>query len=128
MDFDVSRPIWQQLAEEFVRRIAVGEWAPGAKVPGVRELAGAVGTNPNTVQRALSELERDGLFRSERGAGRYVTDDDALIRRARSERAQLLTDQYVTTVRGLGLTRADMEALIAGAWNEADPGTGGDPA
>ncbi|GMA41019.1 GntR family transcriptional regulator [Mobilicoccus caccae] len=75
MEFDPARPIWHQLIHEFSRRIVTGEWSPGGRIGGVRELAGELGVNPNTVQRALSELERDGLCRSERTAGRFVTDD-----------------------------------------------------
>ena len=74
MDFDASRPIWLQLREEFTRRIVIGRWAPGKQIPGVRELAVELGVNPNTVQRTLAELERDGLCRSERAVGRFVTD------------------------------------------------------
>ena len=69
MDFDASRPIWLQLREEFTRRIVIGRWAPGKQIPGVRELAVELGVNPNTVQRTLAELERDGLCRSERAVG-----------------------------------------------------------
>ena len=69
MDFDASRPIWLQLREEFTRRIVIGRWAPGKQIPGVRELAVELGVNPNTVQRTLAELERDGLCRSGEGGG-----------------------------------------------------------
>ena len=72
MDFDASRPIWLQLREEFTRRIVIGRWAPGKQIPGVRELAVELGVNPNTVQRTLAELERDGLCRSERAVGRFA--------------------------------------------------------
>ena len=70
MDFDASRPIWLQLREEFTRRIVIGRWPPGKQIPGVRELAVELGVNPNTVQRTLAELERDGLCRSERAVWR----------------------------------------------------------
>jgi len=72
VDFDASRPIWLQLREEFTRRIVIGRWAPGKQIPGVRELAVELGVNPNTVQRTLAELERDGLCRSERAVGRFA--------------------------------------------------------
>ena len=87
MDFDASRPIWLQLREEFTRRIVTGRWQLGQQIPGVRELAVELRVNPNTVQRTLAELERDGLCRSERAVGRFVTDDAERIARLRSDLA-----------------------------------------
>ena len=73
MEFDTKSPIWLQLVEEFSRRICVGEWQTGARLPGVRDLAADLKVNPNTVQRALAELDRQGITYSERTAGRFVT-------------------------------------------------------
>ncbi len=117
MEFDPSRPIWHQLIEEFSRRIVVGAWAPGQRIGGVRELAAELGVNPNTVQRALSELEREGLCRSERTAGRFVTDDPARITRLRHEQAKGATDEFVRSAAGLGLTLADATRLVTERWN-----------
>ena len=74
MEFDATRPIWLQLVAEFSRRIAVGLWPPGHRIPGVRDLAAELNVNPNTVQRSLAELERQSLCYTDRTAGRYVTD------------------------------------------------------
>lgn len=120
MDFDPSRPIWHQLIEEFSRRIVVGTWAPGGRIGGVRELAAELGVNPNTVQRALSELEREGLARSERAVGRYVTDDTARITRLRHDLAKGATDDFIRTAHGLGLTLTDATALVTKRWNTHD--------
>lgn len=119
MQFDTSRPIWLQLVEEFSRRIAVADWEPGDRIPGVRELAADVGVNPNTVQRALSEMEREGLARSERGAGRYVTDHADRVRELRRELAKGAADSYVKDVAGLALTRADAIRLVEERWRTA---------
>ena len=75
MELNSAIPIWSQLRDEFSRRITSGSWPPGSKIPSMRDLAQMVGANPNTVQRALSELEREGLAVSERTAGRFVTQD-----------------------------------------------------
>ena len=64
MQIDDSRPIWVQLVAEFRLRIVSGQWAPGSKIPSVRELASSAGVNPNTVQRALAALDRTGLTAS----------------------------------------------------------------
>ena len=79
MKFDDNIPIYKQIMDECKRRIIIDEYQPGMKVPPVRELAVEFGVNPNTVQRAMSDLEREGLFVSERTSGRFICRDQALI-------------------------------------------------
>ena len=69
--FKEDRPIYSQLVEQIKMGIASGKWTPGAKLPSVRDLAEEAGVNPNTMQRALADLERDGLVYSKRTSGRY---------------------------------------------------------
>lgn len=120
MEFDTSRPIWHQLIEEFSRRIVVGQWAPGGRIGGVRELAADLGVNPNTVQRALAELEREGLCRSERTSGRFVTDDPARIAGLRRQLAAGAADDYIQRARGLGMDPDDATTLITERWTTDD--------
>ncbi|WP_168582367.1 GntR family transcriptional regulator [Gephyromycinifex aptenodytis] len=121
MDFDSSRPIWHQLIGEFSRRIVAGQWRPGCRIGGVRELAAELGVNPNTVQRALSELERDGLCRSERTAGRFVTDDAARIHQLQASLAAEAAQDYVDRAAGFGLSLPDAIALVTERWSTHDP-------
>ena len=123
MQFDTASPIWVQLVAEFSRRIVVGEWAPGDRVAGVRELAVDLGVNPNTVQRALAELERQGLARSERTAGRFVTADEDRINALRSELAREAADDFVSRARGFGMQRDQARALIDERWDHHDHDT-----
>ena len=71
--FDASRPIYAQLVERLKARILAGTYPPGGHLDSVRDLAAAAGVNPNTMQRALAQLETEGLVHTERTAGRYVT-------------------------------------------------------
>ena len=80
---DKNRPIYLQLVEELQSRIVSGAYPPGAKIDSVRDLAAEAAVNPNTMQRALAELEQSGLLRSERTSGRFVTEDRALIAQVR---------------------------------------------
>ena len=73
-NFRNDQPIYSQLTQRLTEAIVSGIYAPGEKLPSVRELAVEAGVNPNTVQRALSELERDGLVFSQRTAGRNTAD------------------------------------------------------
>ena len=75
-NFRNDQPIYSQLTQRLTEAIVSGIYAPGEKLPSVRELAVEAGVNPNTVQRALSELERDGLVFSQRTAGRFVTENE----------------------------------------------------
>lgn len=124
MDFDPGQPIWLQLVTEFTRRIATGAWPPGGRVPSVRELAGELGVNPNTVQRSLAELERSRLAVAERTSGRFVTTDTGLIESARGVLAQAAADAFIRQARGLSLPLADATRLLADRW-DSTPGTHG---
>jgi len=120
VQFDPSTPIWVQLVSEFSRRIVVGAWPPGSKLPGVRELAVELGVNPNTAQRALAELEREGLCRSERTAGRFVTDQTARIDALRAELAHEAADEFIDRVRGLQMRHEQAQELLEERWNTRD--------
>lgn len=117
MDFDPSRPIWLQLKQEFARRIVIGIWSPGQQMPGVRELALELGVNPNTVQRTLAELEREGLCRSERAVGRFITDDEERIADCRRDLAASAADEYIVRCQGVGLSNTDAIQLITERWH-----------
>ena len=85
---DGDAPIWAQIVENVRLGIASGQFSPGERLPTVREMALEAGVNPNTVQRALSELERQGLVYSQRTSGRFVTEDAAAVAAVRGELAE----------------------------------------
>lgn len=120
MDFDTSSPIWLQLVSEFSRRIVTGEWGAGERIPGVRELALQLGVNPNTVQRTLGEMEREGLCRSERTSGRFVTDDRHRISALRRALVTEAADEYIRVGQGLRMEASDALALIDERWSRSD--------
>ena len=107
-----DRPIWQQLAEQVTERILAGEYPPGSRLPAVRELAAQAGVNPNTMQRALAQLEQDGLAVTSRTAGRTVTEDQTIIRAARERRARAAARTYLAALAALGYGPGDAGRLI----------------
>lgn len=115
MGFDLqsSRPIWLQLAEQLSRRIVTGVYAPGSRFPAVRELAAEAGVNPNTMQRALSQLESAGLVTTNRTAGRTVTEDTGVLDTMRDELARQLIANYYAEMEALGIPRAKAAELAA---------------
>ena len=114
MDFAIqgSRPIWQQLTEQLARRIITGAYPLGSRFPAVRELAAEAGVNPNTMQRALAELERLELIRTQRTAGRTVTEDLARIEREKRRLAQAGIDAFWQALAQLGYDRAQALELL----------------
>ena len=106
MDYklDDNMPIYIQIMQKVRDAIASGEWASGQKIPSVRELAGLFEVNPNTMQRAMLELEREGLLVSERTAGRYVTEDKNQIKGLKKDVAIAAADAFRNTMLELGYT------------------------
>ena len=100
--YDAGVPIYLQIMERIKQRILLGEWKSGERIQPVRELAVEFGVNPNTMQRSLSELERDGLLFSERTTGRYITRDAALIERTRRQMGEELMAAFVEQMEHMG--------------------------
>lgn len=107
-----NMPIYMQIMQKVREAIASGELAPGARVASVRELAGAFAVNPNTMQRALNELEREGLLVSERTSGRFVTKDSAQIDAMRRQLAEEAAAQFRREMQTLGFSEAEMLAFF----------------
>lgn len=103
-DFDNVRPIYIQLVEQLERYIISGQLKPGEKLPSVRDLALASKTNPNTVQKALNELEEAKLIRTERTNGKYVSADAKLIASYQEKYAESLSRKYLSDMMKLGIT------------------------
>lgn len=114
MDFHIkdARPIWQQLSAQLKLRIVTGFYAPGSRFPAVRELAAEAGVNPNTMQRALTQLESDGLLTTNRTVGRSVTTDVGALSALRSELAGEETAEYLEAMGRLGYGRRECAELI----------------
>lgn len=110
--FRQDAPIYSQIIEGFKLSIASGELKPGEKLRSVRELAAWAGVNPNTMQRALSELERDGLVYAQRTSGRFVTEEADAVGRVRRELASERLNEFTAFMNRLGYTGKDIIELI----------------
>ena len=120
MDFEIvdSRPIWQQLTEQLRRRIVTGEYTPGGRLPSVRELAAEAGVNPNTMQRAMAQLEAEGLVITNRTAGRTVTEDGTVLAQLRLRLARERLEEYFRDMEKLGFDRTEAVRLAEGGKDE----------
>ncbi len=111
--FKEGIPIWQQIMTTIRMGILSGTYPPGSKMPAVRELALQAGVNPNTMQRALGELEREGLLRAERTSGRFVTDDAEILRQLRRTLAEDMIRELCGNLRTLGLTDEEIVSEVS---------------
>lgn len=115
-NLDNNMPIYLQLMERIQRDIISGRFGPGDKLPPVRELAVEAAVNPNTMQKALSELERGGLVYSQRTSGRFITEDEELIKELKKEQAEKYLAEFMENMRSLGLKEEEIRALFEDAW------------
>lgn len=106
-EFDNNIPIYVQLVEKLKIYIISGKIKPGERLPSVRDLALQTKVNPNTMQKALAELEDLKLVYTERTNGKFVTEDLALIEKIKCEYALLLVDKYFASMESIGMTRKE---------------------
>nr|WP_325182894.1 GntR family transcriptional regulator [uncultured Oscillibacter sp.] len=111
--FSNDAPIYTQLIQQVKVGIVTGAFPPGERLPSVRDLATEAGVNPNTMQRALAELERDGLVYSQRTAGRFVTEDNTMINAAKRSLAQRHVKTFLEAMLQLGFQKEEIIDLIS---------------
>jgi len=102
--FDNERPIYVQLVEKIRHEIISGRLKSGERLPSVRELAITARVNPNTMQKALVELEDEGLVYTERTNGKFVTENVELIEKIKNELAKEKVNNYLNDMKNIGIT------------------------
>ena len=107
-----DRPIYLQLMERIQHDIISGVYKPGDKIPSVRDLALDAAVNPNTMQKALSELERNGLVYSQRTSGRFITDDEELLKNMKMQLATEHIRQFFEQMHQLGFSDDETLQMI----------------
>ena len=110
--FSNDAPIYAQLIRGIQIRIVAGIFPTGERLPSVRDLAAEAGVNPNTMQRALSELEREGLLYSARTTGRYVTDDVKLVNSLKRRLAEGRIGAFLQDMRELGFESEELLVIL----------------
>jgi len=110
--FDPTRPIYLQIMEEVKKRSVRGQYVSGGQAPSVREMAGEMGVNPNTIARAYMELEREGFLFTKRGQGSFVTEAGDRIEAERRGLASAAMDRFVSEVRELEMNADQIRGLL----------------
>ncbi len=114
VNFDNNVPIYLQLVEIMKNKIMSGEFKSGERIPSVRELALIMKVNPNTMQKALVELENLNLIYTERTNGRFVTDDSKIINNSKKQNAKTLTNDYLKNMYDIGFSKNEIIEYIKG--------------
>jgi DNA-binding transcriptional regulator YhcF (GntR family) len=110
--FTNDSPIYTQIMDEIKLRIAKGDLKPGDKVPPVRELALKAGVNPNTMQKALSELEREGVLASQRTSGRYVATAEDAANNLKKDIVNQYIQAYLSGMGSLGYSNSEAVCIL----------------
>ena len=111
-DFNNTVPIYLQLVEQLKKEIISGKFSAGERLPSVRDLAFGLKVNPNTMQKALAELENIGLVFTERTNGKFVTENTSLIETYKQNYAKDITRKYIETMAEIGLKKDEAIVFI----------------
>ena len=111
-DFSPHAPVYYQIAERIRKSILAGEFSPGYQIPSVRQYATEATVNPNTVQRALSDLESTGLIESRGTLGRFVTEENSIIEKCRENEAKKLIGEFLGEAYRLRIPKPDLICMI----------------
>ena len=112
-DIKTDRPIYTQLIEQIQLKICSGVYPPGSRLPSVRDLAREASVNPNTMQRALAELEEAGLLYTHRTSGRFVTEDTDMIKHVKNSLAEKHVQEFLKKMIELGFDSSEIMSIIS---------------
>ena len=111
--FDNQKPIYLQIMERIKLQIVSHTLEPNQQLPTVREFAAEAGVNPNTIQRALSELEREGFVYSKRTTGRFVTENQELIAQSRRQLSEEELEHFISSMTHFGYEKEELPGVVA---------------
>jgi DNA-binding transcriptional regulator YhcF (GntR family) len=117
-EFKPDRPIYTQLLEQIQIRIVIGVYPPGSQLLSVREFAAQAAVNPNTMQKALAELERMELVYTKRTAGRFITEDRERIAMCKDNMVTAQVGEFCERMKQFGLTKEELVELLNRAYEE----------
>jgi DNA-binding transcriptional regulator YhcF (GntR family) len=112
-NIDTERPVYVQLIEKIQAGIISGYYKPGDKLPSVRDLASEAAVNPNTMQKALADLERTGLIYANRTSGRLITSDEVMIKKLKEQSAASLVQEFLEKMKQHGFGPEETLAYVA---------------
>lgn len=112
IDFDASKPIYEQVIDGIKKQIARGEIEPGDKLPSQRDMAQEIQVNPNTIQRAYREMELLDLVETKRGRGTFIKDDDKVIKEINEQMAHAAVKRFIDEMISIGFEKQEVINLL----------------
>lgn len=112
--FNNETPIYLQIIEDIKLQVINNKYKPNDKLPSVRELSLLYGVNPNTIMKALSELEDIGLIYTERTNGKFINNDEGIINAVKTQTVNAMVDKFIYSMEGLGLSKKEILDIIKG--------------
>lgn len=112
LEFKDNIPIYLQIKQYLYREIVVGKLQPGEKIPSVRKLALQLTVNVNTVQRALQQMNDEGILYTKRGEGNFVTEDTDLLAQTKQNLINGELDKFVQSMNALGVTNDQLSSIL----------------
>lgn len=112
IEYDASKPIYEQIVDEIKRMIVRGELVPGEKLPSQRKMARKVEVNPNTIQRAYREMENMNLVETKRGLGTFIKEDNKIINEISQEMANKTIEKFLEEMKSLGFENKEILDLL----------------
>ncbi len=121
IEFNEREPIYIQIINHIKMQIASSDIKGGDKLPSVREFSVEIKVNPNTIQRAYSEIEREGLAYTKRGMGKFVTEDESIIKKLKVHMGKNVLEKFISEMNHLGFTRNEIIQMVS---NKVEGGCG----
>lgn len=118
MKFNDLQPIYIQIMDYIKYKIIRGEIKPMERIPSIRDIAYELKVNPNTVQRAYQELDREQVIFAQRGLGNFVSENPEIIDNLKKEKAEEILVSFIEDMNKLGITREASEKLLKESWDE----------
>lgn len=110
--------IYRQITEYFYYEIASGRLEKGARIDSIRNLALSFKVNPNTIQKALADLEREGLIYTDSTNGKFITTDDRRIQTLRHKLYEAITMVFIKNTKDLGASLEEVLGIVNARWDE----------
>ena len=120
IELNSKEPIYLQIIAYMKKKIVSGELKGGERILSVREYASEIKVNPNTIQKVYSELEKEGLIYTQRGIGKFVTEDEEKIIGLREELFNETIDKFIENSKELGFTKESILAIISERYKEGE--------
>lgn len=112
LEYDASKPIYEQIIDKIKKMIVRGEFKPGDKLPSQRKMAQKVEVNPNTIQRAYREMENLDLVETKRGLGTFIKDDEKIVKEISEEMAMRTVDKFLNEMKSLGFNEKEVLQVV----------------